>query len=154
MTAAFPTCVELERQEAELRFTRFDNDDAWRLGCSLTELARQRRAPVAIDIRRNGHQLFHYALPGASPDNDSWIERKARVVDRFGHSSLYMGQLCREADTTLEAKFGLEPARYAPHGGAFPLLIAGVGPVGVIAVSGLPQLDDHALIVEVLRDQI
>jgi uncharacterized protein (UPF0303 family) len=31
------------------------------------------------------------------------------------------------------------------------LLICDVGPVGVVAVSGLPQLDDHALVVWGLR---
>ena len=38
-----------------------------------------------IDIRRHGHQLFHAALPGTTPDNDRWIERKIRVVERPDH---------------------------------------------------------------------
>ena len=35
------------------------------------------------------------ALDGTSPDNDEWIRRKSNVVDRFGHSSFYVGTLCR-----------------------------------------------------------
>jgi uncharacterized protein (UPF0303 family) len=85
------------------------------------------------------------------PDNDSWIRRKGNVVRRFGHSSLYVGRLCRDAGTTIEARYGVPTADYAAHGGAFPLLVRDVGPVGVVAVSGLPQLEDHALVVWGLR---
>jgi uncharacterized protein (UPF0303 family) len=106
---------------------------------------------VAVDITRNRHQLFHAALPGATPDNDSWIRRKTRVVNRFGHSSLYMGESARAAGTTFEDKFGLDPQRYAAHGGAFPILIRSVGPIGVVVVSGLPQVDDHRMVVDALR---
>jgi len=101
--------AELAAEERELQFASFDNDDAWALGLALVDAARERQASVAIDITRNGQQLFHAALPGTAPDNDAWIERKTRVVHRFGHSSLYMGQLCREQGTTLAEKYGLDP---------------------------------------------
>jgi len=48
-------------------------------------------------------------------------------------------------------KYGVSEADFAAHGGAFPIVVRGVGPVGVVTVSGLPQLDDHRLVVEVLR---
>ena len=146
-----PILTEIAEQEQRLQFATFTNDDAWRLGLALVEEARRRTAPVTIDITRNGQQLFHAALPGTAADNDEWIVRKGRVVTRFGHSSLYIGQLCRDQGSTFEQKFRLDPDQYAAHGGAFPLTIANVGVVGVIAVSGLPQLDDHRLVVDVLR---
>ena len=145
------TLAELAAQEDELQLTRVDNDDAWTLGVALVEEARRRQAAVVVDITRAGHQLFHAALPGTAPDNDGWIARKGRVVTRFGHSSLYMGQLCRDKGSTLEATYGLPAEQFAAHGGAFPVIVRGVGPVGVVAVSGLPQLQDHRLVVEVLR---
>jgi uncharacterized protein (UPF0303 family) len=145
------TLADLAAEEEELRFATFDNDDAWTLGVALVEAARQRQASVAVDITRNAHQLFHAALPGATPDNDAWIQRKTRVVNRFGHSSLYMGQLCREQGTTFEDKYGLDPDVYAAHGGAFPIVVKSVGPVGVVVVSGLPQVADHRLVVAVIR---
>jgi uncharacterized protein (UPF0303 family) len=154
VTGAFPSLAELTAHEDELRFARFDNDDAWDLGTALVARAREQQLPVAVDIARNGHQLFHAALPGTSPDNDAWIRRKAAVVDRFGHSSLYVGQRSREAGTTFEAQFGLDPERYAAHGGAFPVLVRDVGPVGVVVVSGLPQVADHQLVVDVLREHL
>jgi uncharacterized protein (UPF0303 family) len=154
VTGAFPSLAELTAHEDELRFARFDNDDAWDLGTALVARAREQQLPVAVDIARNGHQLFHAALPGTSPDNDAWIRRKAAVVDRFGHSSLYVGQRSREAGTTFEAQFGLDPDRYAAHGGAFPIVVRDVGPVGVVVVSGLPQVADHQLVVDVLREHL
>ena len=148
---SWPSVADLAAEEEELQFTSFTNDDAWELGTALVEFARRAAAPVAIDISRNHHPLFHVALPGATPDNDTWIERKARVVNRFGHSSLYMGESARAAGTTFEDKFGLDPQRYAAHGGAFPILIRSVGPIGVVVVSGLPQVDDHRMVVDALR---
>ena len=143
--------ADLAAEEEELQLPSFTNDDAWSLGSALVGAARRARAPVAIDITRNGHQLFHAALTGAAPDNDSWIRRKARVVDRFGHSSLYMRQVCAAEGTTVEEKFGLDPQRYAAHGGAVPVVVRSVGPVGVVVVSGLPQLEDHRMVVAALR---
>ena len=146
------TLTELAAQEAELQLVRFDNDDAWRLGVALVEEARHRQLGVVVDISRSGQQLFHAALPGTSADNDAWVVRKSRVVMRFGHSSLYMGQSCRDSGTTLAEKFGLPFEEYAAHGGAFPLIVRDVGLVGVVTVSGLPQVQDHRLVVTVLRN--
>jgi uncharacterized protein (UPF0303 family) len=143
--------VELLREERELQFATFTNADAWRLGVALVEAARSRGAGVTIDVRRGDQQLFHAALDGTSADNDAWIERKVRVVRRFGHSSFYVGPSLRLTQTTIREKFLLDEAEYAPHGGAFPVIVRGVGPVGVVTVSGLPQEEDHRLVVEVLR---
>jgi uncharacterized protein (UPF0303 family) len=145
---------QLAAEEAELQFAAFGEDDAWTLGSAMVATARAAALPVAIDIRRNGHQLFHAALPGSSPDNDRWIEGKARVVDRFGHSSLYMRVLCEQDGTALEQKFLVDEREFRAHGGAFPLLIRGVGPVGTVVVSGLPQLDDHRMVVAALREHL
>jgi uncharacterized protein (UPF0303 family) len=143
--------AELAAQEDELQFSSFTNDDAWELGSALVATARRDQLAVAIDITRNGQQLFHAALAGTSPDNDSWIARKARVVNRFGHSSLYVREDSLSRGTTAEEEFGLDPAQFAAHGGAFPILVRSVGPVGVVVVSGLPQVDDHRMVVAALR---
>ncbi|MCF6509579.1 heme-degrading domain-containing protein [Blastococcus sp. MG754426] len=154
MTQPFPTVAELAAEERELQLTSFTNDDAWALGCALVAAARRDAAPVAVEIARNGHRLFSAALPGATPDNASWIERKSRVVHRFGRSSLHVRQDSIERGTTFEAEFGLDPQLYAAHGGAFPLLVRDVGPVGVVAVSGLPQLADHRMVTAVLAEHL
>ncbi len=143
--------ADLAAEEEELQFSSFTNDDAWALGCALVSAGRDQGAPIAVDITRNRHQLFHAALPGATPDNDAWIRRKTAVVDRFGHSSLYVRQASIERGTTFEAEFGLDPDRYAAHGGAFPVLVRSVGPVGAVVVSGLPQVADHRMVVAALR---
>ncbi|MGW2229103.1 heme-degrading domain-containing protein [Streptomyces formicae] len=146
-----PTVAELEEQERRLVLPRFTYDDAWRLGTLLVELARERGAPVAIDIRRGGQQLFHAALPGSTPDNDAWIDRKRRVVERYGCSSYLVGCRFRAKGTTFEESSRLDPDAYAAHGGAFPLAVEGAGVIGTVVVSGLPQVRDHALVVEALE---
>jgi uncharacterized protein (UPF0303 family) len=146
--------ARIEEQERRLVFAAFGNDDAWQLGNTLVELARARSAAVTIDIRRNGQQLFHAARPGTSADNDAWIQRKVRTVDRYGHSSYLVGLRCVARGTTFEESSRLDPDSYAAHGGAFPIILAGTGPVGTVTVSGLPQGDDHDLVVAALESYL
>ena len=141
----------VERQERELRFATFTNDDAWELGCLLVRLATERDLPVTVDVRRGTQQLFHAARPGTVADNDTWVERKVRVVERFGTSSYLQGLRARAKGTTFAAAHDLPLQEYAAHGGAFPVHVEGVGVVGAVTVSGLPQAEDHALVVEAVR---
>ncbi|MGW0997645.1 heme-degrading domain-containing protein [Streptomyces sp. NPDC002523] len=146
-----PTVEELEEQERRLVFRQFTYDDAWALGSLLVEMARERQAPVAIDIHRAGQQLFHAALPGSTPDNDAWIARKRRVVERYGAASYLVGTRFRAKGTTFEESSRLDPDTYAAHGGSFPINVENAGIIGSVTVSGLPQLQDHRLVVEALE---
>ncbi|MEU5301537.1 heme-degrading domain-containing protein [Streptomyces noursei] len=142
---------ELAVQEERLVLDTFGNDEAWELGSLLVGLARERGAAVTIGIRRGAQRLFHCALPGTSADNDAWIDRKSAVVERYGESSYLVGARFRAKGRTFEDSSRLDPDRYAAHGGAFPIRLRGTGVIGVVAVSGLPQADDHALVVEALE---
>lgn len=146
-----PPLEELEAQERRLVFRSFTYEDAWALGSLLVELAREREAPVAVDIHRVGQQLFHAALPGSTPDNDAWIARKRRVVERYGSASYLVGTRFRAKGTTFEESSRLDPDEYAAHGGSFPINVEGVGVIGAVTVSGLPQLQDHKFVVEALE---
>ncbi|MER5865098.1 heme-degrading domain-containing protein [Kitasatospora sp. NPDC002040] len=141
----------IEEQERRLVLPHFTNEDAWRLGGTLVELAREQAAPVTVDIRRGAQQLFHFALPGTSADNDAWLRRKTRTVERYGCSSYLVGLRFTARGSSFEQSSRLDPDRYAAHGGAFPVTVAGVGVVGAVAVSGLPQGDDHRLVVGALE---
>ena len=155
MTDDLTTLItHLEDQERRLVLDRFDNTDALHLGALLVDLATTRDLPVAVDIRRGTQQLYHAALPGSTPDNDHWIQRKARVVERYGASSYLVGRRLAAKGQHLDAAMGVEARDYAAHGGAFPLRVRHVGVVGVVTVSGLPQADDHALVVEALETHL
>lgn len=144
--------VELLAQEEELQFRAFRNEDALLLGMRLVERAKADGKSVTVDICRNGQQLFHCALPGTSADNDAWIRRKNNVVNRYGHSSFYVGTQFRAQNKTFEQSSRLDVDQYAAHGGAFPVIVRDVGVVGTVTVSGLPQEEDHRLVVQVLRE--
>ncbi|MET1071132.1 MAG: heme-degrading domain-containing protein [Umezawaea sp.] len=143
--------AELAAQEDRLRFTRFDNETAIALGIHLLDAARTEGLPVTISVRRNGQRLFHASLPGTSADNDEWIDRKSRVVDRYGRSSYYVGTQFAVGGSTFDESSRLDTGLYAAHGGVFPVIVTGVGPVGTVGVSGLPQADDHAFVVAQLE---
>ncbi len=144
----------LEDDERRLVLRRFDNGDAWRLGTVLATTALERGLGVAILIERNGAELFHAVLGTATPDNDGWARRKMNVVRRFHASSYLVGRRMAGTGETLDTDWGVDPADYAAHGGAFPIRVADVGVIGIVAVSGLPQADDHAMVVAALTDLI
>ena len=142
---------ELVTQESRLVFDHFDEDTAWALGVALRDVALAATLPVAISVRRNGQRLFHAALPGSSADNDGWLARKCAVVDRYGRSSLRVGEEFRVGGGSFDLDARLDPTLYAAHGGAFPILVRGTGCIGTVAVSGLPELEDHQLVVATLE---
>lgn len=145
---------QLLQEEQELQFTRFDEDTAWQLGCQIVERARKESLPVVVDIMRGTQQLFHAGLRGSTPDNDEWVKRKARAAIRFGHSSFYMGQLLKSRGDNIEKNYLVPESEVAPHGGSFPVILRGTGVIGTITVSGLPQQDDHKLVVESIRSYL
>lgn len=146
--------ARVEAEERELVLPRFDLDDAWALGSAMRASARERGLPIVIGISLGEARVFHAALPGSSADNDGWLERKTRVARRYGRSSYGVGLSFKAAGKDFDTAGRLDISRYAAHGGVFPITIAGVGVVGTVGVSGLPQADDHAFVVEHLRGLI
>jgi len=143
---------KLLQEEQELQFTKFNEAIAWQIGNKLVERATHENLPITIDITRGDHQLFHASLRGTSVDNDEWVKRKVRLVYRFGHSSFYMGQLLKSKGRSLEEAYLISESLYAPHGGCFPVIVKDTGMIGTITVSGLPQEEDHKLVVQTIRD--
>lgn len=143
--------AELLAQEEELQFESFSNEAAISLGLLMVESAAKLKLPAALDITRSGQQLFFAALPGTSPDNAQWIRRKINLVNRYQHSSFYIGCKYRAKGVSFYDDTGLPQADYAPHGGCFPIIIRNTGMIGSVTVSGLPQAEDHAFAVMCLR---
>lgn len=140
----------LADQEERLQFERFGAAEAWNLGSALKERAESRGQAVTIEIRLNRETVFFHAMAGTTPANADWARRKRNAVDLLQRSSYRIGRELERDGTSLEARMGLPTRDYASHGGCFPLRLRGGGCVGTVTVSGLPQREDHALIVEVL----
>ncbi|WP_127131069.1 heme-degrading domain-containing protein [Georgenia sp. SYP-B2076] len=152
MTYSSEFYEQILAEEAELRVTSFDREDAWQLGSRMRAAAADRALPVTVGIVLGGQRVFHAALEGTSADNDAWLERKTAVVLRYGHSSLGVGEQFRVQGKDFDRDSRLDVDRYAAHGGVFPLALAGGTLLGAAGVSGLPQRDDHAFVVGQLRE--
>lgn len=140
-----------ERHEELLIFPAFDETMAWELGTRLRAAAFAGGHAVVIDIRRGDECLFFTAMPGTTPANADWARRKRNLVNLLQVSSYRAGRLIA-AGTDLFELMGLDPRDYAAHGGCFPVRVIGTGVVGTVTVSGLPQRDDHALVVHTIAD--
>ena len=145
---------QLLLEEQELQFMGFNEDVAWELGNTFVAQAVKDNLSITVDITRGEHQLFHASRPGTSADNDEWVKRKIRLVNRFGHSSFYIGQSLKSKGRSLEEVYSISESLYAPHGGCFPIFVKGTGMVGTITVSGLPQEEDHRLVVNTIREYL
>jgi uncharacterized protein (UPF0303 family) len=139
---------ELEAEYAGLELASFDEAAAWRRGVILVELAKG--LPVVIDIRTADRTLFHAALPGSAPLNDLWARRKSSTALMFQLPSLLVAARNKAKGEPLD-KHGLSGADYADSGGAVPIRVKGAGVVAVATVSGLPQVEDHRLVVRGIR---
>lgn len=144
--------ARIEAEIRELQFPGFSPDDSLNLGLLLVELGKERDLPIAIDITKGRQVLFHVALPGATPDNDHWIRAKQRTAARYEVPSLLVGLRGRLGGGRIEDQGWFDERRYAAHGGSFPVYVTGVGAVATVTVSGLPQVQDHDLVVEALRE--
>jgi uncharacterized protein (UPF0303 family) len=152
MTRPDPTDAELAAEERDLQFDRFDNGVAIALGQAIVSAATGRRLAVTVDVRRGDQVVFHASLEGTTADNDAWVERKVRLVRLLEQSSFRVGCALRREGTTLANARLLDETMFAAHGGAFPIRVRSAGMVGVVTVSGLPQREDHELVVGVLRE--
>jgi uncharacterized protein (UPF0303 family) len=144
--------ARIDGEISELQFPRFTKDDSLNLGLLLVELGKSRRLPIAIDITKGEQVLFHVALDGATPDNERWIRAKQRTAVRYDIPSLLVGLRGRLRGGRIEDQGWFDESIYAAAGGCFPVYVTGVGAVATVTVSGLPQLADHDLVVEALRE--
>ena len=148
---------DLERialQERQLVFSHFDAGIAWILGCELRALAESIQALLVIDISLHDRQLFHSAMQSTTPDNADWVRRKRNTVLRCQQSSYAVGLKFSLEGGSLHDKTGASLHDFATHGGGFPIMLKGLGCVGAITVSGLPQREDHMFVVRVLAEYL
>lgn len=142
--------AEIEAELVGLELVKFDEGTALRLGQILVDLALAEDLPVVIDIRTSDRTLFHAGLPGSAPLNDLWARRKSNTALMFQLPSLLVGRRNAANGEPLE-RHGLLSQDYAEAGGAVPIRVRGVGVVAVATVSGLPQVEDHKLVVRGIR---
>ena len=148
------TSAGLKAEENALVLPAFDIAAALEIGQIAYELATSRGINPAIEVRIGEWIVFHASLPGTDTTNDWWMGRKARVVLLTGRSSMHERVLAEETNIDWFAKHGVDEEQYAIHGGGLPINVAGKGLAGILLISGLPQVQDHLLGVEVLTEYL
>ena len=142
---------ELLEVEEKLQFTSFSNEDALKLGLIVIDLAKEvYQRGVSVNIERNRQVLFTYFMEGTSYENLSWMSRKKMIVERFNHSSMYVGEIYSARDTTANDASFLPPSEYQAVGGCYPIFIKNTGAVGSLSISGMTAEEDHELCVKAL----
>ena len=144
----------LAQQESLLHFADFTPDTAWQLGNRLHDSLLTRQTGGTVEIEFAGQLLFACATPGAKPNQADWIRRKRNTVHHFARSSYAVGRQLEFDQQTLESHHGLALVDYAAHGGGFPIFLSRSECLGTIIVSGLPQREDHNLVVTAIAEHL
>lgn len=142
----------LTQQKDLLHFQTFGPDQAWQLGSLLRSKLVSRGAKASVEIELAGHLLFACATAGAVPGQANWIRRKRNTVHHFAQNTYHVGRELERDGKTLMTAHGLPEVDYAAHGGGFPILLQGGAMVGSVVLSGLPQREDHNIVVDGLAD--
>ena len=139
----------------EEQFFTFDNlspANALEIGEIAKSLGVLKNLPIAVEVRLGNWIIYHASLPGSTIENQGWIDRKARVVMLKHHSTMYERVSAKERGVDWHKENNLLDETHAIHGGGLPLITKDQGFVGVLLISGLPQVEDHLLGVEVLTE--
>jgi uncharacterized protein (UPF0303 family) len=145
---------KIKVQEAELAFAAFDEATAFEIGSALRARGLEENFPIIVDIQLWDRPLFYAALPGSTGSNADWARRKRNAVKMFQKSTYRMMLEQGGESALLGERYGLSASEYVLAGGGFPIRVNGAGVIGVIAVSGLPQRQDHGIIVDALCDHL
>ena len=146
------TSSQLMNEEQILTLPSLDLTGALEIGEIAKILAVLRKLPIAIQVRLDDWIIYHASLPGSTPENDWWISRKARTVMLKHHSTMYERVSAEERGVDWHEENNSLDETHAIHGGGLPLITKNEGFVGVLLISGLPQVEDHLLGVEVLTE--
>ena len=152
MTTGGFESTTLLKEEQTLLLPSLSISDAIEIGEIALSLGKGRTLPIAVEVRIGEWTVFHASLPGSKPENDWWIARKARVVMLKSHSTMYERVNAEEREVDWHQENGVSDETHAIHGGGLPLIVDGDGVKGVLVISGLPQVQDHLLGVEVLTE--
>jgi uncharacterized protein (UPF0303 family) len=148
------TSAGLAREAQALLLPSLTQAQAIEIGEIAFAKASQRAFPIIVEVRLGDWTVFKVALPGSTTDNDSWVSRKARVVMATGKSTMHERVLAEERGVDWHVETGLSEELHAIHGGGLALNVAGSGLAGILLVSGLPQVEDHLLGVEVITEYL
>ena len=146
------TSSQLINEEQILTLPSLDLAGALEIGEIAKSIAVLRKLPLAIQVRLGDWIIYHASLPGSTSENHWWIDRKARVVMHKHHSTMHERVSAEERGVDWHQENNLLDETHAIHGGGLPLITKDKGFVGVLLISGLPQVEDHLLGVEVLTE--
>ena len=146
------TSTQLIKEEQVLTLPSLDLAGALEIGEIAKLLGVSRNLPIATEVRLGDWIIYHVSLPGSTPENDWWMSRKARTVMLKHHSTMYERVCAEERSVDWHKENNLSDETHAIHGGGLPLITKKDGFVGVLLISGLPQVEDHLLGVEVLTE--
>ena len=146
------TSSQLLVEEQILTLPSLSAAEALEVGEIAKSLGMARNLPIATEVRLGDWIIYHASLPGSTPENDWWMSRKARVVMLKHHSTMYERVSAEERGVNWHMENSLLDETHAIHGGGLPLITKNEGFVGILLISGLPQVEDHLLGVEVLTE--
>lgn len=134
----------------KIELKSFSNAIALEIGLKIIALAKSQNKKIAVQIDRLHYTVFCYVEEGLSADNHNWMRRKINACKHFETSTLSLKNSLLADKKTLQKPFGLFEEDFLAVGGSIPIFIKEAGMIATITVSGLPDTEDHQIIVDAL----
>lgn len=142
---------ELRKQEERYQFAVFNHQSAFDLAMTILEkykiriAGREMKEGLGIRIRIGELVVFQYLMD--KKDEDEWLRKKERVVWASGIGSMLAAALHQQDGRYAELA---DYSTYCLGCGGFPIKVNGEL-IGSVCVSGMPDLEDHDLLIEALE---
>lgn len=141
---------EILLEEKGFVFAGFNALTALEIGNYLTKKANELKLPIVIDVSSFQQCLYHFSAVGSTANNEKFIRRKRNTVFLFSHSTKWAAAKVKGDVPAMHQRYATTDADYTILQGGFPIIVASMGLVGAICVSGLTEQEDHNIIVEAL----
>jgi uncharacterized protein (UPF0303 family) len=145
------TIESLAQEQQDLQLAYFDYNFAAQLGLLIRDQAVKAALPISITVAHGTDIVFSLLMPGATADNSAWAARKRSVAQRFHRSSLAMRLEAEKGKYDFNQRFRLPEAEFVASGGGVPLILRNGTLIGTVGVSGMPDVEDHRIVVMALK---
>ena len=148
------TLEEVIRQEKVCQLDHFTQKDVRKMAEITMSICDEYQMNFAVQIYLNGVTVYKYLPEGTGKLHEIWLQKKIETVLMMGGmSTMRIWAMGHEMGQVRKQDF-YPSDNIVQCGGGFPIHVKGVGVIGTITVSGLPQEQDHAFVVGGIREYL
>lgn len=142
--------VDFLKQQAILVTTAFNLSDSLKIGGFTRLILASKKLSSTFKVRIQDWITHYVILPSSLPENQSWIDFRAKVVNLKHRSTMYERESAKQQGINSHKANNLLLKTLAIHDSELPLITNQKGFVTGVVIHILSQVEDYILRVKVL----